>query len=86
MSDQRPPLADDEVCPGCGHLGVKHYRNPEGAQRWGCMVLVDSTWTVTNNRTCGCSRLRAPDSEQEKWQKRSVLDGVKPPHPLALDD
>jgi hypothetical protein len=53
------PLKDDQVCPDCGHFGRRHFWDPELAKRDGCMVPVDSAYTVTNARQCGCRRRRA---------------------------
>lgn len=55
------PLKDDEVCPNCGHPGRKHYRDAALAKTEGCMARVDSAYTATNDRGCGCHRGREED-------------------------
>lgn len=60
MSTTLPPLKDDEVC-ACGHWGRCHFRDEVQARVHGCMALVDSAYTVTNDRVCGCHRRRAPE-------------------------
>lgn len=47
----------DALCGACGHQRRHHQLTAEMASRRGCAVEVDSAWTRTNRRGCGCSRL-----------------------------
>lgn len=58
-------LKDDETCPNCGHPGRKHYRDAVLAKTEGCMARVDSAYTVTNDRSCGCHHRRREEDRPE---------------------
>lgn len=72
-SQSSQDTATSADCGGCGHPISDHGDN-------GCNVLVDSAWTVSNTRPCGCQRKRTdprfvrqmPPEEQEKIMSQAA--------------
>lgn len=62
-AETRTPLRDDEKCTFCGHLGKVHARESKD----GCYASVDSAWTPSNTRRCGCHVPRSPRDESPDY-------------------